>query len=455
MNTNNYDNEATRFPESVNEETDYKGATPAGEQKPRVTPPPIPASAKTDGVQKVVVTPATRSVASASKKSSGGGSAAKNVALGAGAGILMGTAATVLMGMKNANDPIEPVDGDNNDNEANGTHPAWSDGDVSVATSVNDSMSFSEAFAAARAEVGPGGAFEWHGGVYGTYYASEWNSMSAAEKTEYGSHFSWNNAGSTSHHSATTHHTTVHHTTHAHSGEVAATGTDPEPGIGGIDDPSAGNDPKPGTGGDDGVNVVSVNHGHISSHVSTQTSTQTTTQTTTQTSSHTTESGVEVIGVFHDDGSGYNVGVMNVNDHTAMVIDVDGDLKFDVLAVDMNNDGQFSEDEMVTMEDSNLTVADLGGFTAGAGDGSEVLVAERGVSGDHDVEVEPAVDEIEEFEAVETSETYTDTDIDGLPATNPNSGVYDPYNDYDPNLTDNDNLLADDGMIDTNMDGLV
>ena len=50
---------------------------------------------------------------------------------------------------------------------------------------VNDNMSFGEAFAAARAQVGPGGVFCWHGGVYGTYYADEWNAMTAAEKHEY------------------------------------------------------------------------------------------------------------------------------------------------------------------------------------------------------------------------------------------------------------------------------
>ena len=56
---------------------------------------------------------------------------------------------------------------------------------VAVAHGVSDDMSFSDAFAAARSEVGPGGVFIWHGNVYGTYYASEWNNMSDAEKHEY------------------------------------------------------------------------------------------------------------------------------------------------------------------------------------------------------------------------------------------------------------------------------
>ena len=54
-----------------------------------------------------------------------------------------------------------------------------------IAYGVNDSMSFSEAFAAARAEVGPGGVFHYRGGDYGTYYADEWQSMSKAERDLY------------------------------------------------------------------------------------------------------------------------------------------------------------------------------------------------------------------------------------------------------------------------------
>lgn len=51
---------------------------------------------------------------------------------------------------------------------------------------VNDSMSFEDAFASAREDVGPGGVFYWHGGIYGTYYKEEWDSMSAEEKSEFG-----------------------------------------------------------------------------------------------------------------------------------------------------------------------------------------------------------------------------------------------------------------------------
>lgn len=57
-------------------------------------------------------------------------------------------------------------------------------GNVKVAE-VNDEMSFSEAFASARKQVGAGGVFEWRGKQYGTYYKTEWDSMSQAEKDRY------------------------------------------------------------------------------------------------------------------------------------------------------------------------------------------------------------------------------------------------------------------------------
>lgn len=65
--------------------------------------------------------------------------------------------------------------------------PEGIDGEVHVAHSVTNDMSFSEAFASARAEVGAGGAFVWHGNVYGTYRAddAEWMEMTAEERAEH------------------------------------------------------------------------------------------------------------------------------------------------------------------------------------------------------------------------------------------------------------------------------
>ena len=55
---------------------------------------------------------------------------------------------------------------------------------LKVAT-VDDSMSFSQAFEAARAQVGAGGVFTWHGNIFNTYTADEWKAMSHDDKQHF------------------------------------------------------------------------------------------------------------------------------------------------------------------------------------------------------------------------------------------------------------------------------
>ncbi|GAB3932301.1 hypothetical protein [Larkinella terrae] len=54
-----------------------------------------------------------------------------------------------------------------------------------VATHVTDDMSFEDAFKTARAEVGPGGYFEWNDHLYNTYYKEEWEAMTEKQREEY------------------------------------------------------------------------------------------------------------------------------------------------------------------------------------------------------------------------------------------------------------------------------
>lgn len=49
----------------------------------------------------------------------------------------------------------------------------------------SDDKSFEEAFIDARAQLGSGAAFRWHGAVYSTYTEDEWNSMSQEEQAAY------------------------------------------------------------------------------------------------------------------------------------------------------------------------------------------------------------------------------------------------------------------------------
>ena len=57
--------------------------------------------------------------------------------------------------------------------------------DLPVPESVTDNMSFGEAFAAARHELGKGGIFEWQGNSYNTYYKEEWEALGMSEKNTY------------------------------------------------------------------------------------------------------------------------------------------------------------------------------------------------------------------------------------------------------------------------------
>ena len=233
----------------------------------------------------------------------------KKVAVGAGSGILLGSAATLL----SASAPLGHAEGENAEEEGSETHPEWTDGEVSVASSVSDDMSFSEAFTAARTEVGSGGVFEWHGNIYSTFTEDEWNGMTAEQIDEYGSHFSWHSDNSSTETASSTHSSTSSHSAHAtdevevsevtqasHTEEVAVVDVDPE---------------------------------------------------------------VEVLGVVHDEDSGANIAGLAVDGQEVVLIDVNGDETFDVMGADVNGDQQLTQNEMVDISGQNITVNDLGGIS--------------------------------------------------------------------------------------------
>ena len=233
----------------------------------------------------------------------------KKVAVGAGSGIFLGSAATLL----SASAPLGHADGENAEEEGSETHPEWTDGEVPVASSVSDDMSFSEAFTAARTEVGSGGVFEWHGNIYSTFTEDEWNGMTAEQRDEYGSHFSWHSDNSSTETASSTHSSTSSHSAHAtdevevsevtqasHTEEVAVVDVDPE---------------------------------------------------------------VEVLGVVHDEESGANIAGLAVDGQEVVLIDVNGDETFDIMGADVNGDQQLSQNEIVDISGQNLTVNDLGGIS--------------------------------------------------------------------------------------------
>lgn len=106
-------------------------------------------------------------------------------------GLAIGAVAMTLVSGREADDEVNEITFDENAEVVN-PETIVPDGEVEFAQGVNDEMSFAEAFEAAREEVGAGGAFVWHGEVYGTYTEAEWNGMSKDEQSEWASHFTWN-----------------------------------------------------------------------------------------------------------------------------------------------------------------------------------------------------------------------------------------------------------------------
>jgi hypothetical protein len=104
------------------------------------------------------------------------------------AGIVTGAGSFALMSYKNDEIPQAILDTETTAEEpliVESTVPIILYTDAPVANGVTNDMSFSEAFATARKEVGAGGIFEWNGQVYNTYYKTEWDAMSESDKQDY------------------------------------------------------------------------------------------------------------------------------------------------------------------------------------------------------------------------------------------------------------------------------
>jgi len=170
-----------------------------------------------------------------------------------------------------------------------------------------DSMSFKDAFEAARAEVGPGGVFTWHGNVYNTYTAAEWNAKTHQEQQEFADKV---------------------------EDQVAAVGSDA------IQEPSNGDEPDT-TEGD--VRVVVNNVVVDDSENMEETPASTTTEE---------ENDVRIIGtgeVELADGHTVTVQELEMNGQRVAVIDLDNDGVADVAMSDLNHNNQADEGEIIDL----------------------------------------------------------------------------------------------------------
>jgi hypothetical protein len=126
------------------------------------------------------------------------------------AGLAAGAGAFTMLSFSEA---PESVDDGEVQNEESNEESIVIEVDSPIAASSgasSGSISFNQAFADARAELGPGGLFVWEGDLYHTYTASEWNSMSNEERLEFSSSITVQNADGGS--STTSSHVTIENT---------------------------------------------------------------------------------------------------------------------------------------------------------------------------------------------------------------------------------------------------
>lgn len=179
---------------------------------------------------------------------------------------------------------------------------------------VDENASFSDAFNQARAEVGSGGVFHWHGGLYSTYSAEEWNKLSDDERNEFAA--------------------------------------DVRPEVNASDiDTSQLSEARPEihvhihTEGQSAEDVVPVNE-----QAANNSDFQTASIQTTETAQQSTEEDVHVVGQGYIDG------------HTVMALDSTGDGQADVAIVDMDDSGTLSNPDIIFDEQGNYaTVGQLYG----------------------------------------------------------------------------------------------
>ncbi|MBD5324844.1 MAG: hypothetical protein HDS02_08500 [Bacteroides sp.] len=144
--------------------------------------------------QTVYTTPSPATTPKPKKRGSSIGHAAGGFVAGAAAGIgVSATAQTTSSEIPSAIDEVPEASETEevvSTQETPAPEQAILANDEGIRIAHVDADNFNDAFAQARQQVGPGGVFEYNGRLYGTYYADEWNSMTAQERADYQSRVS-------------------------------------------------------------------------------------------------------------------------------------------------------------------------------------------------------------------------------------------------------------------------
>lgn len=225
----------------------------------------------------------------------------------------------------------------------------------------HDEMTFSEAFAAARHQVGAGGLFTWHGGIYNTYTADEWNAMNPSQKELFAqqvkpeveaSEIAAENISDAQPETLTAPAETAQATPEVVTFSETVAKTESSPAV------------------DDEAELVANNEAEVVADA--------------RRADVSADVDVQIIGarqVLHDDGTIANVAYGTVDGHSAIIIDVNANGQADVAAIDINDNRQLDDDEVFDLhtgrELSVGTPGDSaeGGMMASDDDGSMDAVA--------------------------------------------------------------------------------
>lgn len=183
--------------------------------------------------------------------------------------------------------------------------------EIPVAHTPNDDMSFSDAFVAAREEVGPGGAFVWHCNVYSTYRADdpEWIAMGPDGQAAHCGEILMQ----------------VHPETYSPNGNDISVVLEDNNGSGEV---PPENDP------DNSLNNTIEDPEPV-------------------------EADVQITDIVSNPETGETAAVGQVDGLLTVFIDEDGDGVVDTILHDDNNDGQVGSDEIYSAEGSNITISEL------------------------------------------------------------------------------------------------
>lgn len=223
----------------------------------------------------------------------------------AGAAVGIGATAFASNTPKEATDPEKINAVENPETEAPAPEQAILANDEGIRYAHIEADNFNDAFAQARAQVGPGGVFEYDGRLYGTYLADEWNEMTPQERADYQSRV---NEVASSHQSALN---------------------------------------------------VSNESGSTGHHESASNETPTNAE---MISEEPVDNEIRVLGVEavqNDGGQIMNVALVECEGDHALLVDVDNNGTMDVLLHDDNGDGNLQESEVHDISGAGLDVADL------------------------------------------------------------------------------------------------